>query len=121
MARAGARETAYRKGLWAEALAALLLTCKGYRILARRYRTPTGEVDIVALRRRRLAFVEVKVRGTVAAGAHAITAHQQRRIARAAEHWLARSPAHLDRDIAFDVVLLAPWSRPVHIKEAFRV
>ncbi|MGI9385233.1 MAG: YraN family protein [Methyloligellaceae bacterium] len=115
------RETAYRKGLWAEALAALLLTCKGYRILARRHRSPVGEIDIVAVRRRRLVFVEVKVRGTIEAAAHAVTAHQQRRIARAAEHWLAQSPRHRDHDIAFDVVLLAPWTWPRHLQAAFRI
>lgn len=115
------RETAYRKGLWAEALAALLLTLKGYRILERRYRSPAGEIDIVAVRRRRLVFVEVKVRETIEVAAHALTAQQQRRIARAAEHWLARAPRHRDHDIAFDVVLLAPWSWPRHLKAAFRV
>jgi len=56
------RVRAYRRGLFAETVAALLLRLKGHRILARRYRTPVGEIDLVALKGKRLAFVEVKRR-----------------------------------------------------------
>jgi len=58
------RVAAFRTGLSAESRASLYLTAKGYRILARRYRTPYGEIDIVAQRRRLVAFVEVKARAT---------------------------------------------------------
>ena len=115
------RKKAYRKGLWAEGLAALLLTLKGYRVLQRRYRSPVGEIDIVAVRRRRLVFVEVKARESVEAAAHSVTVRQRRRIARAAAHWLARRPAYAGHDVSFDVVLLAPWSRPRHLSAAFDV
>jgi putative endonuclease len=43
---------AFRLGLSAESRAAMLLIAKAYRILARRWKTPFGEVDIVARRRR---------------------------------------------------------------------
>jgi Holliday junction resolvase-like predicted endonuclease len=56
---------AYRRGRFAEAIAALLLRAKGHRILARRYKTPVGEIDLVALKGRRLAVVEVKQRRTI--------------------------------------------------------
>jgi Holliday junction resolvase-like predicted endonuclease len=59
------RIRAYRHGLFAETIAALLLRTKGHRILARRYKTPVGEIDLVALKGRRLAFVEVKQRRTI--------------------------------------------------------
>jgi putative endonuclease len=59
------RIRAYRHGLFAETVAALLLRAKGNRILARRYKTPVGEIDLVALKGRRLAFVEVKQRRTI--------------------------------------------------------
>jgi hypothetical protein len=59
------RIRAYRCGRFAEAIAALLLRAKGHRILARRYKTPVGEIDLVALKGRRLAFVEVKQRRTI--------------------------------------------------------
>jgi Uncharacterised protein family UPF0102 len=53
------RSKAYRHGLLAETVAALLLRLKGHRIVARRYKTPVGEIDLVALKGQRLAFVEV--------------------------------------------------------------
>ena len=56
------RVKAYRHGLLAETVAALLLRLKGHRIVARRYKTPVGEIDLVALKGKRLAFVEVKRR-----------------------------------------------------------
>ena len=55
---------AFRTGLSAESRAAAYLMAKGYRILAKRFRTPYGEIDIVARRRNLLAFVEVKARAT---------------------------------------------------------
>jgi len=61
-----ARVKAYRRGVFAETLAALLFRLKGYRIVASRYRTPVGEIDLVALKGKRLAFVEVKRRKTQA-------------------------------------------------------
>ena len=116
-----ARRAAERKGRFAEAAAAFLLTCKGYRILARRYRTPVGEVDLIARRGRRFAFVEVKLRETTGEAAHAVTPRQQHRIARAAEHWLALRAPGGDWETTFDVVLVAPWSWPRHLESAFRI
>ncbi len=49
----------------AETRCALGLRLRGYRVLARRYKVPVGEVDIVARRGRTLVFVEVKARATV--------------------------------------------------------
>lgn len=115
------RRAAYRRGLAAESLAAMLLRVKGYRILARRARTPAGEIDLVARRGRLFVFVEVKTRREGAD--EAVTARQRARIARAAEAWLARAGRHgaLPADFAarFDVILLAPWRRPRHLPDAF--
>lgn len=116
-----ARRTAERKGRFAEQAAALLLICKGYRILERRYRTPMGEVDLIARRGKRLVFVEVKLRESSETAAYAVTRRQQHRIARAAEHWLAHRTPGGDWDAAFDVVLVAPWSWPRHLESAFRI
>lgn len=54
------RVAAFQTGISAESRAAAYLMAKGYRILAKRYRTPHGEIDIVARRRNLIAFVEVK-------------------------------------------------------------
>ena len=58
----------YRRGRLSEWVAAAALLAKGYRILGRRVRTPYGEIDLIAVRGRRLAFVEVKRRATRARG-----------------------------------------------------
>ena len=115
------RKAAERRGHRAELLAALWLNLKGYRVLERRYQTGVGEIDIVAVRGRRLAFVEVKLRASAEDAAWSVTPRQQARVARAAEHWLARKPAFQAHDIGLDVVLVAPWTRPRHLRDAFRV
>ena len=67
------RRLAERRGRRAETLAAWYLRLKGYRILARRYRTPVGEIDLIVRRGRLVAFVEVKRRPTEAEAAEAVT------------------------------------------------
>jgi putative endonuclease len=79
------RSAAFRLGLTAETKAAALLLAKGYRIVARRWRSPVGEIDLVARRGRVLAFVEVKARGSHHDAAYAVTLRQQRRIIAAAQ------------------------------------
>jgi putative endonuclease len=79
------RRLAFRFGLSAESRAAAYLIAKGYRILARRFKTPVGEIDIVARRRGVLVFVEVKAREKLA-DAPAAAYHRRRRV-------LARRPS----------------------------
>ncbi len=112
-------QSRYRRGVIAEWLAALALILRGYRILDRRYRTCVGEIDLVAVRGRRLVFVEVKHRVTLADAADAITARQRQRIARAAEVWLCRHRAYHSHDLSCDAVLLAPGRWPLHMRDAF--
>ena len=116
---APARVAAFRTGLSAEARAAAYLMVKGYRILARRFRTPYGEIDIVARRRNLLAFVEVKARASLEEAAYAVTARQQQRIIHAAQAWLMAHPEHADFDLRFDVMLIAPKHLPRHLLAAF--
>jgi putative endonuclease len=114
-----ARVTAFRHGLSAESRAALLLVAKGYRIAARRFKAPVGEIDIVARRRQTLAFVEVKARARYDDAVEAVTAHQQGRIVAAARYWLASHPDDTMCNIRFDVVLVTPRRFPHHIPAAF--
>jgi putative endonuclease len=113
------RRRAERHGRLAEWLAALYLTAKLYRILARRFRTPFGEIDLVAQRGSRLVFAEVKVRGALDEAAQAITPRGQRRISSAARAWLMRHPGDAALAIRFDVIVMAPWRWPSHITGAF--
>jgi putative endonuclease len=113
------RRVAFRFGLSAESRAAAFLVAKGYRILARRFRTPLGEIDIVARRRGVLVFVEVKARDRFDAAAEAIGKRQQSRIVAAAQLWLAGHPEDVMRDMRFDVVLVIPGRLPRHLHAAF--
>lgn len=116
-----ARTRAYRRGVFAERLAAALFRLKGYRIVARRYKTPVGEIDLVALRNNSLAFIEVKRRKSQADAAWTLPTRQRRRIVRAAQYWLASHPEFAGYDMRFDVVLTAPWTWPRHMENAFPV
>ena len=113
------RVAAFRTGLSAEARAAAVLIAKGYRILAKRFRTPYGEIDIVARRRNLLAFVEVKARANLDEAAYAVTPRNQRRIIDAAQAWLMTHPEHADFELRFDVMLIAPRRLPRHLLAAF--
>jgi putative endonuclease len=107
-----------RRGRFAELTAACLLIAKGYRVLARRHRTPHGEIDLIAARWGRVAFVEVKRRATLADCEAALTPHQAERIGRAADHWLARHTAFRDHEIGLDAILVAPGRLPRHLPNA---
>jgi len=113
------RVAAFRTGLSAESRAAAYLMAKGYRILARRFRTPHGEIDLVARRRSLLAFVEVKARATLDEAAFAVTPRQQLRIINAAQAWLVAHPEHAEFELRFDAILIAPRSLPRHVLAAF--
>jgi putative endonuclease len=110
---------AFRFGLSAEGRAAMFLVAKGYRIVARRWKTPFGEIDIVARRRRALVFVEVKARERADDAAEAVTERGKRRIIAAAALWRAHNPADAQREIRFDVMLVTPGRIPQHIANAF--
>jgi putative endonuclease len=119
-ARGAKRRAAYRAGVEAEERAAMMLTGRGYEILSRRYRSPLGEIDLIATNGTHLAFVEVKARSTRDDAAWSITPRQQQRIAGAAEHWLQDFPEYTERDMSFDAVLVTPRSGAEYVSDAFR-
>lgn len=113
------RRRAYLLGLGAEHLAALILQIKGYRVIARRHRSPFGEIDLIALRCGTVCFIEVKARSRMCAAREALTYQQKKRIAKSARFWLQQHRDASYRDMRFDVVLIAPWRWPLHITDAF--
>lgn len=119
-ADAEGRRRAWRFGWLAEGLCALLLRLKGYRVLARRWRSGGGEIDLIARRGRVLVFVEVKARRDPGAAAEAVAPRQRRRIVQAARAFVARHPAAAGLDWRFDAVLVTPWGPPCHIVDAWR-
>ena len=114
------RLQAERRGRWAEALAAWRLRLTGYRIVARNYRTPMGEIDLIARRGRQLVFIEVKARPDEAAAAEAVAPRQRQRIERAAAAFLASHPDFALFDLRFDVMLIAAGIVPHHLRDAWR-
>lgn len=118
----GRRKRAERAGRLVEDLTLLLYLCLGFRPLARRLRTPVGEIDLLVKRRRLVVAVEVKYRASRDIAAWSITARNRRRIVDATRWWLASEmagPADAECAIRFDAVLWAPWSRPRRIVGAF--
>ncbi len=114
-----ARQRRQRLGQRAEWFAALYLRLIGYRILARRFKCPVGEIDLIAKRGGRLVFVEVKYRQTFQAAAFSITDRQKHRIERAAAYWLNRHEGVVYESLSFDVMLMKPWRLPRHLRNAF--
>lgn len=120
--------TSYQRGLRAEDMAAWFLRLRGYKILERRYKTPVGEVDVIARRGRCIVFVEVKARGTMDDALYAVQPKQVARVMRAGEYYMARHQL-AGREMRFDVIAVRPprhWAGWVftgrvftHIKGAF--
>lgn len=115
-----ARADAYRLGLAAETIAAWGLRLRGYRIVARRYKTKVGEIDLIASRGKTLVFIEVKARGDIAAALQAVTPHMQARICRAAQSFIAQNVSYGGYDMRFDLIALAPPFHWRHLDNAFR-
>lgn len=113
------RHAAYLRGNRAETICALWLRLQGYRVLARRFRSPVGEVDLIVRRGGALAFVEVKSRSTLDRALQSVTPRQRRRVVRAAEAYLAVNPSLATLDMRFDLMAVAPWRRPRHLRGAW--
>ena len=116
-----AREKAERRGHFAEFIALMYLRLKGYRLLAMRYKTPQGEVDLIMRRRDVTAFIEVKRRSTALAAMASVSFRQKQRVARAARMWMGGDPRAARGVCRFDIVAVAPYHWPLHIPNAFSV
>ena len=100
MTRANARRAAgaradvrrHAAGCGGMARAARCSSLKGYRMLARRFARPGGEIDLIVRARRTVVFVEVKARGALDDAPMAITPQKRRLIERRTRQWLARNP-----------------------------
>ncbi len=113
------QSNSYTRGLIAEIYTMVYLTCKGYRILAWRYKTPMGEVDVIVKRGRVIAFVEVKLRPNLDDGLYAVTPKMQGRIIRAASRFMASHPVFQDKFMRFDVVAVSGF-RLKHLDNAWQ-
>ena len=114
------RQQARRRGRVAEAMCRWHLRLRGWRIVARDWRCPSGEIDILARRRGVLAIIEVKSRRDLDTAAAAILPRQRRRIARAAAAFLMTRPDLARLTLRFDVMLVAPLRPPRHLAGMWR-
>ena len=108
------RQQAERGGRRAETIASLWLQLKGWSVLARRVRTPVGEVDLVARRGRTVAFVEVKARANKEDAALSLDEYRLRRVAAAAEA-LAPRFVRAGDDMRIDAMFITPRRLPRHM------
>ena len=118
--RKQARKKAEQRGRRAETLAAWLLRLKGYKILDMRKQTPHGEIDIIALKGKILAIVEVKQRPTLDQAKDALHNANLSRIEEAAYYYQARRTKLDNKDIRFDAVYVTAGLRVKHVKDAWR-
>ena len=113
------RRMAFFRGHSAERLAAFALMLKGFRIVARRYRTRLGEIDLIARRGNLVLIVEVKARASIEAAHLAVTPQAMCRIEAAADLWLQRQPDHACLSLRFDLVAVLPRRWPRHVPAFF--
>jgi len=116
-ARGAASRLAGRR---AEVLAALWLMAKGYRILGFRLKTRQAEIDLLALRGRTLAVVEVKRRASLLIAMETVTYDQRDRLRRAGLALAATRPALKGAAVRLDLIALAPGKLPRHIPDAWK-
>lgn len=114
------RARAYRMGMLGEHFAAWGLRLQGYRILASRYKTPVGEIDLIARKNDMLVFVEVKTRTDLSTALCAVTPRMRARISRAATYFLAQHSDLADMAVRFDLIAVAPPFRWRHLDNAWR-
>ncbi len=113
------RRRSEEHGRTAEVIALWYLRLKGWRLLAQRYKTPVGEVDLVMRRGEVTAFIEVKARDSLDGAVESVSPRQASRIAAAARHFLAADRRAALQSCRFDIVAVSPYHWPRHIENAF--
>ncbi|MGL4824880.1 MAG: YraN family protein [Alphaproteobacteria bacterium] len=109
-------QKSYYKGLSAENWVRWILILKGYCILAHRFRTPAGEVDLIAGKKGMLLLVEVKARASLGEGIEALRFRQRARLLRSASFVAASFPKWATDVVRFDLVVKRPWRFPYFLK-----
>jgi putative endonuclease len=120
MTRVERKRAQYSKGLLAEQAACGFLMAKGYKIIRQRYKTPVGEIDIIAQKGEVLAIIEVKARNELADALEAVDFRAQRRIENATQHFLMEHPYYAECAIRFDVIAMTGGFLPTHLDNAWQ-
>lgn len=117
-----ARQRAEKAGRRAETWVALSLILTGHRILARRFKTGVGEIDLIAQRAKTVVFVEVKQRAKAEHAIDPVSARSEERIIRAGEIFLSRHPKFVDQGFAlrYDIAVVTGRWRITYRQNMFR-
>jgi putative endonuclease len=113
------RQAAEKRGHHAETAALILLRLKGYRLLARRFKSHHGEIDLIMRRGQTTAFIEVKARPSHDEAIIAVTPYQSKRIAGGAAIWMSKDQFAAQNFCRFDIVAVNAYLWPKHIENAF--
>ena len=108
-----------KRGHRAETAALIFLRLKGYKLLARRFKSHHGEIDLIMRKGETTAFIEVKARSTTDAAISSVTTYQAKRISAAAGLWMGRDAKAATSFCRFDIVAVNAYLWPTHIKDAF--
>lgn len=113
------KQKTYDRGVWAEKYAAGYLVAKGYKILAERYKTKYGEIDLIIRKGNVIAFVEVKSRRSINEALESITPKMRIRIGNAAQYYLSQNEEAVHCDLRFDVIAIKPPLFLAHLDNAW--
>lgn len=108
----------YKVGRLTEDKACTFLEKKGYTILNRRYKSPYGEIDVIAQKNDQLIALEVKHRKTVTDGLFSISQRQKKRICQTLLYFLQDKDVSFMK-IRFDVMIFSRYKEPIYIKNAW--
>ncbi len=114
------RKRAERGGHLAELAALWVMRCKGYRLLASRYKTPMGEIDLIMRRGKVTCFIEVKKRASDDAAIFSVSSRQAKRIGAAARNWIAHDQKAAQGNWRFDIISVVAYQWPKHYPDAFQ-
>jgi putative endonuclease len=106
-------------GKFSEYFVATFLILKAYTILHMRYKSPTGEVDIIAQKGTTLVFIEVKSRKNLDLSYNIIRNKQIYRIKNTAALYLQKNRRYNDHDVRFDLIMVSNFFHIEHIKNAW--
>ena len=116
------RQVFEKVGRRAELWAAGYLRLKRYRILARRYKTKQGEIDIIARKGKIIVIIEVKYRKDMKNIHESVSFKNSQRIMNAAELYLTQNPVFIEKgfELRFDIIHVIGRWKINHIADAFR-
>lgn len=115
------RRRSHLRGIVAEYLCAGFLILKGYSILKMRYRNYSGEIDIIAVKKKMIIFIEVKARQDKDAALYSVTPAKQEIVSRAASIFIASHTKYTSHSLRFDVMVVTSLAKIYHLKDAWRV